>query len=213
MSPTQVVETNSVSGVRHKPWGQFGHPRGVLGSIVGWVMATENRERNRLIVEALPLTPGMRVLEIGFGPGVALHDLLERLEGGNVVGIDHSAAMVRQATRRNRTAIEARRLKLYRGTVDSLASPELGGFDLAFAVNVFHHVKEAEGMLAQVHSLLTEGGRFWLAHQPPMTRDPSVCVEMLEEMEEQARRSPFAGVKSWMIEAEPIPICVVELVR
>jgi len=42
------------------------------------------------IVDALPLRPGMRVLEIGCGPGVAAREVARRLRGGHVLGIDRS---------------------------------------------------------------------------------------------------------------------------
>lgn len=42
------------------------------------------------IVDALPLRRGMRVLEIGCGPGVAAREVARRLEDGHVLGIDRS---------------------------------------------------------------------------------------------------------------------------
>ena len=54
--------------------GQFGHPRGTAGSVAGWVMAhrSSNRRRNNWVVSLLDVQPGERVLEIGFGPGLAV---------------------------------------------------------------------------------------------------------------------------------------------
>jgi hypothetical protein len=47
--------------------GQFGHPRGMAGSVAGWVMARRpsNRQRNRWVVSLLDVQPTDRVLEIG----------------------------------------------------------------------------------------------------------------------------------------------------
>src|SRR5450755_3917553 len=61
-------------------YGQFEHPRGLLGSLAGAIMAnrSSNRERNRWTVELLNVEPTSRVLEIGCGPGYAL-SLLSRL--------------------------------------------------------------------------------------------------------------------------------------
>jgi len=73
--------------------GQFGHPRGTAGTIAGWVMAhrRSNRERNSWVVSLLDVQPSDRVLEIGFGPGLAIAELSRRVgDSGHVYGIDHS---------------------------------------------------------------------------------------------------------------------------
>ena len=88
---------------------QGGHPRGIAGRLTGWVMAhrRSNRQRNRWAVSLLDVQPSDRVLEIGFGPGVAIAELASRATRGQVYGIDHSTVMVGQASRRNAAAIRA----------------------------------------------------------------------------------------------------------
>ena len=53
---------------------QFGRPTGFVGRLVGLVMATRvsNRERNRRTTELVEIQPGDRVLEIGYGRGLAI---------------------------------------------------------------------------------------------------------------------------------------------
>ncbi|HZY67883.1 MAG TPA: methyltransferase domain-containing protein [Devosia sp.] len=54
--------------------------------------------RLREIVDALPLTPGMRVLEIGCGPGAMAREMAARVgPTGAVLGIDRSAKAIGQA--------------------------------------------------------------------------------------------------------------------
>lgn len=61
--------------------GQFGHPQGTGGSVAGWVMAhrPSNRQRNSGVISLLDVQPTDRVLEIGFGPGLAIADLSRRV--------------------------------------------------------------------------------------------------------------------------------------
>src|SRR5215472_7604719 len=109
--------------------GQFGRPWGAAGQAAGWVMAhrSSNRQRNRWVVSLLDVRPADRVLEIGFGPGLAIAELSRRIsESGHVYGIDHSGAMLGQAARRNAAAIRAGRITLTRASVDQLP-PALGG--------------------------------------------------------------------------------------
>ena len=138
---------------------QFGRPTGILGRLAGWIMAIRpsNRQRNAWTVEQLRVDPGDRVLEIGFGPGVALAELLRHSACGQAVGIDHSAAMVAQAHRRNRAAVRTGKLQLIQASVDDIAGKktEVGGpFDKIFGVNVFMFWKNPERVFRTLRSKL-----------------------------------------------------------
>ena len=56
---------------------QFGRPTGLWGIAAGLLMAhrTSNRRRNAWAVSLLDVRPEDRVLEIGFGPGLAIREL------------------------------------------------------------------------------------------------------------------------------------------
>jgi spermidine synthase len=56
---------------------QFGRPAGLGGRMAGWVMAhrSSNRRRSAWAVSLLGVERDDRVLEIGFGPGVAIREL------------------------------------------------------------------------------------------------------------------------------------------
>jgi Fe2+ transport system protein FeoA len=95
------------------PWlrAQFGHPSGLFGRVAGTIMANRasNRERARWSVGLLGIEAHDRVLEIGFGPGVAI-DIASRAAPGVLVsGIDHSEIVLRQAERRNAREVLNRR--------------------------------------------------------------------------------------------------------
>jgi ubiquinone/menaquinone biosynthesis C-methylase UbiE len=51
--------------------------------------------RLKAIVEALPLRPGLRVIEIGCGPGAAAREVAERVgASGHVLAVDRSAKAI-----------------------------------------------------------------------------------------------------------------------
>src|SRR2546430_13477270 len=95
-------------------------PRGGGGRVVGWEMAlrSSNRQRNVWAGGLLGVEPTDRVLEIGFGPGIAIRELSRRATHGLVCGVDHSAVMVRQAIRRNADAVRAGRVDLRLGSAE-----------------------------------------------------------------------------------------------
>jgi SAM-dependent methyltransferase len=146
---------------------QFGHPRGFWGRVAGRIMATRpsNLERNRWTVELLDVRPADWVLEIGFGPGVALGWLAERAAQGLVVGVDHSELMLRMAARRNAQAVIAGRMALQLGCAERL--PDLGAaFDRIMAVNVVIFWAEPVARLRELRERLRPGGRLALTVQP-----------------------------------------------
>src|ERR687891_2498384 len=117
-------------GLRQKMLGsvvsQFHRPRGFGGRAAGWVMATRgsNRSRNVWAVGLLDVQPDDRVLEIGFGPGVAIGKIARRATRGQVCGVDHSEVMVRQARRRNAAAVREGRIDLRLGSAEEI--PDFG---------------------------------------------------------------------------------------
>src|SRR5215207_9292668 len=105
-------------------YGQFGRPTGVWGRAAGLLMArrSSNRRRNAWTVSLLEVRPDDRVLEIGFGPGLAILELSRIARDGYICGIDHSELMLRQARSRNADGIGRGVVNLRLGSVDALPS-------------------------------------------------------------------------------------------
>ncbi len=152
---------------REKIVSQFHRPRGLGGHAVGWLMAHRgsNRERSRWAVSLLAVQPEDRVLEIGFGPGVAIQELARRATRGRVYGIDHSDVMVRQATRRNAAAVREGRVELRRASFEDL--PDFDGpLDKILAVNSMQFADDPVARLRSLRCLLRPGGRMAVVLQP-----------------------------------------------
>ena len=159
---------------------QFRQPRGFVGGLVRWEMAlrASNRQRNVWAVGLLGVQPTDRVLEIGFGPGIAIRELSRRATHGLVYGVDHSAVMVRQATRRNTAAERAGYVVLRLGAAEQLptcAAP----FDKVLAVNTMGMWREPDAGLQAVHRLMRPGGRIAIVSQlrcPGATAETTVAA-------------------------------------
>jgi SAM-dependent methyltransferase len=146
---------------------QFHQPHGVGGRAAGWVMATRgsNRERNVWAVGLLDVQPHDRVLEIGFGPGIAIQEFARRATNGLVVGVDHSAVMVRQARKRNAAAVKAGRVDLRLGSAEALPGFD-EPFDKILAVNSLLFWDDPVARLKDLHHLLRPGGQIAIVYQP-----------------------------------------------
>ena len=156
----------AVRALDHDVIGQAHHPRGAAGRVTAWEMAhrPSNRQRSRWVVSLLGRQPG-QVLEIGFGPGLAIAELA-RAGAGHVYGIDHSGVMLRQASRRNAAAIRAGRVTLMRASVDQLPPALDGPFDAILAINTLAFWPAPAERLAELRRRLAPGGRVAIASQP-----------------------------------------------
>jgi trans-aconitate methyltransferase len=154
---------------------QFHRPAGLFGRVIGRVMATRssNVQRNRWAVDQLAVRPTDRVLEIGFGPGIAIEALVARVTDGAVHGIDHSEVMVRMAVRRNAGALAAGRLRLTRASVADV-DEALAPLDLILAVNNLGMWPDPPAQLKDLERLLRPGGRIAIGQQP---RTPEADAE------------------------------------
>ena len=191
---------------------QGGHPRGVAGRITGWVMAhrSSNRQRNSWVVSLLDVQPTDRVLEIGFGPGLAIAELSRRVgPSGHVYGIDHSDVVLRQATKRNAASIQAGRVTLTLGSVEHLPSALAGPFDVILAVNSLGFWPVPEERLADLRRRLTPGGRIAIASQPRCpgaTRNTS--LDAADKITALLQAAGFTQTRTEILDLNPPVVCV-----
>ncbi|MCU0827405.1 MAG: class I SAM-dependent methyltransferase [Tabrizicola sp.] len=125
-------------------------------------------------VAALPLRSGLRVLEIGCGPGVAARQVA-RIVGptGFVLGIDRSAAAIAQALRGSAVEIAAGTVAFRASAVESFALlPGEAPFDIAFALRVgaFDGRHPAAGAVAvqRLAAALVPGGKLYFDTGTPL---------------------------------------------
>ena len=95
-------------------------------------MARQNEREARWTVELLAIQPDARVLEIGFGPGVAIQYAAKRATRGHVSGIDYSETMLTIARTRDAAGIANGVVDLREGDVQSLPYAD-DSFDRAFS--------------------------------------------------------------------------------
>lgn len=125
------------------------------------------------IVEALPLRPGMRVLEIGGAPGAAAKAVAHRIGEGHVLVIDRSAKGVALIQRNAAAEIESGLLSTRCVSAEdfTLLTGETP-FDLAFAVRVGaldgRHPQAGTLARARIAAALTPAGRLFIDGGDPL---------------------------------------------
>ena len=134
------------------------------GIIAGFARRHATRTAERHAAFLLPhLRPGMRLLDVGCGPGTITVGLAAAVAPGEVLGLDLDAGAVARAT-----ALAAERglanARFERGDARRLPFPD-GAFDAAFAHTVLMHIPERLGVAREVHRVLRPGGVFALSER------------------------------------------------
>lgn len=188
---------------------QFGKPEGLFGKLAGFIMSTRssNIERSDWGISLLDIQSTDNVLEIGFGPGIAIHKMSTLTNEGMIYGIDHSELMYTQATTANAHAIEQGKVKLFHTSVATLP-PFKQRLDKILDVNSFQFWEQPIEWLTALRAVMSEDGVIALVHQP---RKPGAT----EADSEQAGKTfsaylAHAGFQEITIERKPMkPVSVI----
>jgi len=133
--------------------------------------------RLQAIVDALPLHPGSRVLEIGCGPGAAARAVAARLDTGHILAIDRSASAVAHARAAAADDIASGRMDVrHVAAEDFTLQPGEAPYDLVFAVRVGaldgRHPKAGEQVLPHIALATTPEARLFIDGGDPLRELP-----------------------------------------
>ena len=150
---------------------QLRNPEGDVGlAVAAWLNET-NRQANGRILAALGIEPESQVLEIGFGNGRAVPDVLALAKDGRYAGIDISPTMVEEAQRFNAEFVALGRAQFHCAGAERMPFAD-AIFDRAFSNGVAHFWPEPVIALKELRRVLKPDGFAILAAlAPPATSD------------------------------------------
>jgi ubiquinone/menaquinone biosynthesis C-methylase UbiE len=102
------------------------------------------------------LRPGMRLLDVGCGPGSITRGLAERVAPGEVIGLDLSRETL-AAAREEAAARGLQNLRYEEGSVYALPFAD-ASFDIVYAHQVLQHLREPAAALREMLRVLRPGG-------------------------------------------------------
>jgi SAM-dependent methyltransferase len=161
----------------------------------------------------MDVQPSDRVLEIGFGPGLAIREIARRATVGSVVGIDRSAVMRAQAARRNAAAIRAGRVSLMVASIDD--SPAFDRpFDKILAVNNMGFWTEPDLRLRDLGGQLRSGGIIAVVSQPRCPgATPETTAAAANQIIAALEAAGFTAIRLETLDLNPPVACVIGTAR
>lgn len=124
------------------------------------------------MLDALGELQGDRCLELGCGGGRLLERVLAA-GAADAAGVDHSPDMLHLSSEPNRGAVDRGVLELKLGEAERLPWPN-AAFSVALSANTFFFIAQPERALAELHRVLSPGGRLVIATVPGPLPTPSL---------------------------------------
>lgn len=180
---------------------QLSHPSGWIGRhVMTRVLNRGNRELITSTLDSLRLSSDTRLLDVGFGGGLALQLAHER-GVVKLFGIELSIAAVEQLNRRHRNWMKRGELTLAQGTVERLPL-EQAAVDAVISTNTVYFWTDLAAAFSELHRVLAPGGQLALGFSSiqklqsfnTVTRHGFLYYPS-EEITEQARNAGFSDVR------------------
>jgi SAM-dependent methyltransferase len=138
------------------------------------IMAAHESPSRQAALEWLKARRGMRILDVGCGPGTLTLPLARALEGeGEVIGIDAAEGML-EIARQRAGNLPVRFLRM---SAETLQFPP-AGFDAAISGHTLQFVAQPERALREVHRVLKPKGRFGASL--PHRTEPHPVLEAMQ---------------------------------
>ncbi len=182
---------------------QFGNPTGLMGNVVGKILAANNKERTDWVLSFMDVKPDDNILEIGYGPGLAIEKLEKKIKNGLIVGVDVSDVMLKQASRRNAEGIKKNKLRLQQGTIDDL-NYKHNFFDHVFGINVSLFWKDPVSEFKKIRNLLKPGGSLFIALQPRYAKSNLEVREIGDRVKNEIIKAGFTNFHIEFKEFDPV---------
>lgn len=150
---------------------QFRKPVGFFGAIVGKLMAKGNLSAITETIKRLEISDNDTILEIGYGPGLGISEILSNNLKCTMKGIDFSDLMYKTASKRNSTFIQNKRLKLLKGDFLSFELPA-GSFSKVFGVNVIYFWPDLSVAANKIKHILKPSGKaiLYMSHKDDLVK-------------------------------------------
>jgi len=142
---------------------QLAFPKGIAGTVMGLLMNIHNARINEFAIAKLSVRSPEKILEIGFGGGLALARLIALSQ--HLSGVDRSADMVRQANSKFRKAVDDGRADFRVANAEALPF-DSATFGNVLTINTIYFWKSLEACCIEIRRVLAPGGQAIIGFMP-----------------------------------------------
>jgi ubiquinone/menaquinone biosynthesis C-methylase UbiE len=150
---SNLIPKRFIAAQLRQPFGLFG--RFIMGD---YYLNRPNKKMNLFAIEMLGVQPADLVLDIGFGGGVAIEEMLKTIDTGKINGVDFSQVMVTQAKQKFKAEIKAGKVSIKFADVRELPFDE-NTFDKICTVNTIYFWEEPLASLQEIKRVLKNDGK------------------------------------------------------
>ena len=132
------------------------NPDGEIGVAIANSLNVGNKPLYDIVLPRLDMASGCEVLEVGFGNGRFVPDLIRLADRVSYRGIDISATMVTEATQANAALVTSGVAQFQLGSAGRMPFGD-ACFDRVFAIGVLHFWQDPAVELAEIRRVLRPG--------------------------------------------------------
>ena len=142
---------------------QLGHPSGWVGRLILRLLNQENATMNKVALNTLDVQTGQHILEIGFGGGSLIEQLLKTERTLKVAAIDISDTAVAIARKRFKEAITTNHLVVHQAKAEAMPFMD-DLFDAIVTVNTLYFWPDVFAVLHECQRCLKPGGKLVITY-------------------------------------------------
>ncbi len=143
---------------------QLRKPEGEMAHDIGLRMNQSNVFINKFTFEALDLSPGMEIMEIGMGNGHFIPQIFD-IADVRYTGIDYSPEMIEKAKEYNAGLCEQNKVRFLQTAIEDFPVSE-SLFDRIFTVNTLYFWDQPDKTLKVIRGLLNPQGQLCISIRP-----------------------------------------------
>ena len=134
-------------------------PKGHTGRIMLKIMNAVHKRIFIFGIENINVSDGCKLLDLGFGGGLALKLLSKKYTNVKLFGIDFSEEALKIGSKNNKKDIERGKIMLLQADIEAIPFPD-NHFDIITAFQTHYHWQELDIKVKEIYRVLNKNGQF-----------------------------------------------------
>ena len=134
-------------------------PKGQIGKLMLKMMNIAHKRIFTFGIENLNVFDDCKLLDLGFGGGMALKLLSKKFNRIKLFGVDFSEEALKTGTKNNRKDIDCGKIVLLQADIEKIPFPD-DYFDIITAFQTHYHWQDLDGKVQEIYRVLNRNGQF-----------------------------------------------------